>query len=119
MSDSERGNDPLRFVNGLLLRAASVIHVLFRTPTHSNARNELRRQREAQLTSPTNRIRREPNMNNGRRPIPFPQWGDIGAALPNPMVNGVNNDPFLAPAPAGPLTQQLNEMDAAMANANR
>src|ERR1700761_9615480 len=80
--------------------------------------------RMAQLTLPTNRIWRRPyNPNADGNPNGdghlLPQLGDVGAVLPVPMVNGVNDDPFLAPAPVGPLTQCLRDMDAGMANNNQ
>src|SRR6201996_9621809 len=80
--------------------------------------------RMAQLTLPTNRIWRRPyNPNADGNPNGdghlLPQLGDVGAVLPVPMVNGVNDDPFLAPAPVGPLTQHLRDMDAGMANNNQ
>src|ERR1700761_2067427 len=44
---------------GFLMRGVCA-YVLFRTPTHSHAREEQRRLCMARLTSPTNRIRRRP-----------------------------------------------------------
>src|ERR1700761_2449104 len=102
-------------------------YMLFRTPTHSHAHEEQRTLRAAQLTSPTNRIRRRPYNHNAdgnsngdeHLPIRFPVLGDIGVVLPVPTVNGVNNDPFLAPVPVGPLTQRLRDMDTQAADNNQ